>query len=456
MRFLARIAFVAALLAPAFALAQTAPIAGDWYGALNTGATVPIVVHIKPDGTATIVSPTQSAQGMPGAVTLIDGKARIVLTTPPVVVEGALSADGQTLSTTWRQGGASLPLLLSRNAPVAVAAPNRPQTPKPPFPYRAEDVSFANPATDLKLSGTLTLPQGKGPFPAVLLITGSGAQDRDETIFDHKPFLLIADRLTRRGVAVLRLDDRGVGGSQAPAPGATMDDAARDVAASLTWLRARDDIAAGHVGVLGHSEGGSLAIRTAAHDPTLAFVVLMAAPGVSGERLINEQLGLMLKASGAPEAEIAKATALQSQLMAAVATSLSDAEALAALNAVYDKTGMPADAPARRQLPRLLNPHYRSFVRFDPAADLSLIKAPVLAIGGAKDLQVPAATNLTAIKAALPRGIETTVRELPNLNHLFQTAQTGLIDEYGQIEETLAPAALNLIVDWTVAHAVKP
>lgn len=453
MRFLARAAFTASLSLPAIAHAQTGPIAGDWYGTLNAGVKVPLVFHVKPDGAAGFDSPSQNAKGLPATATFDNGKARIALTAPAAAFEGQLSADGKTLTGAWLQGGARLPLILTKDAPLAIAAPKRPQTPKPPFPYRAEDVAFANPSTGLKLAGTLTLPPGAGPFPVALMITGSGAQDRDETIFDHKPFLLIADRLTRRGVAVLRLDDRGVGGSQAAAPGATLSDAAGDVAASLAWLRARPEIDPARVGLIGHSEGGSLAIETAAHDPKIAFVVLMAAPGVAGGRLITDQVGALMKASGAPGAQVAVATDRQAQIMAAVASPLNDAETLAALNAIYDKAGLPTDAPRRGALPGLLNPHYRSFVRYDPTSDLAAVKAPVLAIGGSKDLQVPAGENLAAIKAALPAATETTVRELPGLNHLFQTARTGLPDEYGALEETLAPSALDLIVDWTAAHA---
>ncbi len=456
MRFLPHAVIAAALLAPAVAAAQVGPIAGDWYGTLKTpGPSLPIVFHIKPDGAATLDSPVQHAMGLAATATVADGKVRVALQAMPAAFEGALSPDGKTLNGQWTQGGGALPLVMSRAAPAAAPTPNRPQTPQPPFPYRAEDVTYVNPTSGLKLAGTLTLPQGSGPFPAILLITGSGTQDRDETVFDHKPFLLIADALTRRGVAVLRVDDRGAGGSAPPLHSPTLDEDAGDIAASLAWLRARPEIDKARVGLLGHSEGGSLATKVAAHDPKVAFVVLMSAPGLNGGALIVDQLGAILAASGAGEAEIKAAVSVERDLIDIAASPQAPADALPAMNAVLDRQGLPADAQPRRELPVMLSAHYRDFVRYDPKADLARIRAPVLAIGGGKDTQVRAALNLPAIKAALPASTDVTVRELPGLNHMLQTAGTGLVAEYGQIEETMAPVALATIVDWTVAHAAK-
>lgn len=457
MRFLPRAAVAAALFAPAVASAQVAPVAGDWYGGLAIGGgQLPLVFHVKADGTATLDSPAQNARGLPASVVVMGGKVRLALGSTAAAFEGTLSPDGKTLTGQWTQGGASAPLIMSRTPPAAPAGPNRPQTPKPPFPYKAEDVTYANPVSGLKLAGTLTVPQGAGPFPAVLLITGSGAQDRDETLYGHKPFLLIADALTRKGVAVLRVDDRGVGGSAAfPGP-ATLDDDAGDVAAGLAWLRARPEIDKARVGLLGHSEGGSVAMRAAAGDPKVAFVVLMSAPGGTGAKLIVEQVEAILKASGATDAQIQTSTTTQRVLLEIVGSPQEPATALPAMNALLDRQGVPADAASRRQLPVMLSAHYRSMVRFDPAPYLAKIRAPVLAIGGDKDLQVPAGPNLAAIKAGLPAGTDATTKTLPGLNHLLQTARIGLPGEYASIEETMAPAALAAIVDWTIAHATKP
>lgn len=453
MRFLSCAAFATALLAPAVAMAQAAPIVGDWSGVLETpSGKLPLAFHIQSDGAATLDSPAQKAMGLPARAVFADGKARVDMAIGGGSFEGALSADGKTLNGQWRQGASSLPLVVTRTS-TTVTAISRPQTPKPPFPYRAQDVSYANPASGLSMAGTLTLPPGPGPFPAALLITGSGAQDRDETIFDHKPFALIADALTRRGVAVLRVDDRGVGGSAPFAASPTLADQASDVAAGLAWLRARSEIDKTRVGLLGHSEGGTLAIQTAAADPKVAFVVLLAAPGIRGGDLIVDQLGATLKAAGAPAELVAQAQAGQREVIDIAVSAREPAEAMQALIAMLDRHAVPPDAPQRREIGAVLSPHYRAMARFDPRADLARIRAPVLALNGGKDTQVPAARNLAAIKAALPTGTDATVQELPGLNHLFQTAGTGLLGEYAVIEETMAPTALALIADWTAAHA---
>lgn len=452
MRYPSCVALVATLLAPAVALAQAEPIAGRWSGVLDTpSGKLPLLFHIKPDGSATLDSPAQKAVGRPARATFNDGKARLELAIGAASFEGALSADGKTLQGQWRQGGGSAPLIMTRTAaPRAQIA--RPQTPKPPFPYRAQDVTYRNPASGLDLAGTLTLPPGAGPFAAALLITGSGPQDRDETIFGHKPFLLIADALTRRGVAVLRVDDRGVGGSAAgDAAKATTADFATDVEAGVAFLRGRPDIDPARIGLIGHSEGGMIGPMVAAGDPRIAFVVLLAGPGVDGRRLLLSQGEALERAAGASDAAVRAASAQRGSWFDAVLTEPDDAKAQAKLTALLDAQKIPP--AARPQVLGLTAPWWRYALAFQPARYLKDVRAPVLAVGGGKDLQVPAAENLAAIKAALPAGTEAEIRALPGLNHLLQTARTGVVAEYGQIEETLAPAALDLIVDWTVRHA---
>jgi pimeloyl-ACP methyl ester carboxylesterase len=454
MRFLPRAVFAAALLAPVVAAAQVAPILGDWYGTLivPNGMKLPLVFHIKPDGSATLDSPNQMAKDMPATATLAGGKMTLTLTVAPVGFEGAVSADGQSLQGQWLQGGGALPLTMSRIAPVL----NRPQTPKPPFPYRAEEVSYRNPASGLKLAGTLTLPEGPGPFPAVVLITGSGTQDRDETIFGHKPFLVIADALTRKGVAVLRVDDRGAGGSEKGDPDAAGIPAfATDVAAGLAFLRGRQDIDAARIGLLGHSEGGQVAPLVAAEDPRIAFLVLMAAPGVRGSTLMLAQNRAIYAANGLPDDQVEIMVKNRAAWFEAARAAKDTDDARARLTAVLDRQGLPATSPERKGAMALASPGFRYFLSANPADVLAKVKVPVLAIGGSKDLQVDAKANLSAIKTALAGDQDVTTREFPGLNHLFQTAGTGLIVEYGQIEETIAPAALSTIVDWTVAHAAK-
>jgi pimeloyl-ACP methyl ester carboxylesterase len=454
MRFLPRAVVAAALFAPAIASAQVGPIAGDWYGALVIpgGPKLPLVFHIKPDGSATLDSPNQMAKGLPATATLANGKMTLALSAMPAGFEGTLSADGQSLQGAWTQGGGVLPLTMSRKAPVA----NRPQTPKPPFPYRAEDVSYRNPVSGLTLAGTLTLPEGPGPFPAVVLITGSGRQDRDETIFDHKPFLVIADALTRKGVAVLRVDDRGVGGSDKGDPAtAAIPGFATDVTAGVAFLRARADIDPARIGLLGHSEGGEIAPLVAAEDPRIAFLVLMAAPGVDGAALLVAQNRALFVASGLPDDQVDILVKNRAERFAAARDAQDPDDARRRLTEVLNRQGLPATSPERTATLGLATPGMLYFLKTDPADALSRIKVPVLAIGGSKDLQVDAKTNLAAIRKALAGDADVTVKELPGLNHLFQTAGTGLVSEYTQIEETIAPVALATLVDWTVAHAVK-
>jgi len=457
MRFLRSAALAAALLvAPAVASAQVEPIVGDWYGTLAVGPTkLPLVFHVKADGSGSVDSPAQQALGLPATASFADGKARLVLTVPAAVFEGQLSADGKSLAGQWLQGGASLPLSMGRTPPVVVPA-NRPQTPKPPFPYRAEEVSYVNPASGLTLAGTLTLPPGQGPFPVAVLITGSGPQDRDETLFEHKPFLVLADALTRKGVAVLRVDDRSVGGSQAgDLRSATTADFATDVEAGVAFLRGRKDIDPARVGLIGHSEGGLIAPIVAAKDPKIAFVVLMAGTGLPGGEVLKTQSRDIALANGVPAAKAEE----QAQLVAAANTVvLGEADpgkVKPRVVALFVEKGAPASM-AEIQGRLFSSTWYKAFLNLDPATYLRQVRAPVLAVNGEKDLQVSAAENLPAIKAALAGDKDVTILALPGLNHLFQTAGTGSPLEYAQIEETIAPSALATIVDWTVARAAAP
>lgn len=453
MRFLPRAAFVAALLAPAIALAQVAPIAGDWYGTLDVGVKLPLVFHFQADGTASVDSPAQKAAGLKATAALTGHQLTVTLTMPAASFEGAVAADGKSIVGEWVQNGGRLPLRLERT-PRPIVAPRRPQTPKPPFPYRAEDASYTNPDSGLILAGTLTLPPGDGPFPVALLITGSGPQDRDETLFDHKPFLVLADALTRRGVAVLRVDDRGVGGSQAGdlAKATTLDFAA-DVAAGVAYLRGRKDIDPARVGLIGHSEGGVIAPLVAAKDPRIAFVVLMAGTGVPGDQVLPRQYHDIHVASGAGEKAATQQAKLIETANAIIRAEADEAKAKPQLLKLFSEGANPQAAEG---LTALLNSAwYRGFLTVDPAQTLAQVRAPVLAVNGSKDVQVSAAVNIPAIKAALAGNADVTAVVLPELNHLFQTARTGAPAEYAAIEETIAPVALSTIVDWTVAHAAK-
>ena len=384
---------------------------------------------------------------------------------------GKLGPDGK-LTGSWKQGGANLPLVLEKVAAGAAAAlppeQRRPQTPKPPFPYDVREAAFRNTNDGVDLAGTLTLPQGAGPWPAVVLVSGSGQQDRDETLMDHKPFLVLADALSRAGIAVLRYDDRGVGGSGGDPTKATSVDFARDAEAAIEWLKERPDIDPARIGVVGHSEGGLIAALLAARRTDLAGIVMLAGTGVDGGRILVSQGELVLKSEGLGDADqIRRSRVMQEAMIDAVRGSdeSTDPAALAAqagariradLADEIDKADevdeAQLDAAVADGLRRLTAPWFRFFIGHDPATALAKITCPVLAIIGEKDVQVDPALNLPAIRQALAAGGNTdaTVEEIPGLNHLFQTCTTGAVSEYDRIEETLAPVAIATVRDWLV------
>jgi hypothetical protein len=296
------------------------------------------------------------------------------------------------------------------------------------------------------LDGTLTIPEGTGPFPAVVLISGSGPQNRDEEIFGHKPFLVLADHLTRGGIAVLRYDDRGVGQSKGDFASATSEDFAADAWAVWQALSARPEIDAKRVGLLGHSEGGLIAPMLAAAHPEIAFIVLVGGPGVTGEQILLKQAELIATAMGAPPAAVAANAAVQRQVFAILKEETSQARIEERIGAIPVGSKEASAALVKQSA----SPWMRFFVRYDPAAALRKVRCPVLAIGAERDLQVAPDQNLPAIEAALKAGgnADVTITRLPGLNHLLQPAKTGLPAEYAQIETTVAPAALDAITAW--------
>jgi pimeloyl-ACP methyl ester carboxylesterase len=357
------------------------------------------------------------------------------------VFDARWNGDLQVWQGVWRQGGRNTPLALRRGTlELPVRAP-RPQRPLPPFPYRQEEVRFQS--AGASLAGTLTLPEGEGPFPAVVLIAGSGPHTRNERILDHQPFLVLADDLTRRGVAVLRYDKRGVGGSIGDYHAATTRDFADDAEAALALLRARRDIDARKIGLVGHSEGAMIAPMIAAEDPKVAFLALLAPPAVTGEAILLEQDRLIRIASGQDPVQ-ARASAQGQRRLYDLIVAGADARQLRAAQ------GLPPGLEATDQPSSLLNqlPWMKYFLAYDPAPALRQLRIPVLALVGSKDLQVPPELDLAPLKAALAGDAEAKVVELPGLNHLFQTAATGSPAEYGRIEETFAPVALQALGDW--------
>jgi uncharacterized protein len=440
--------------APEESSARPSDIAGDWIGTLETGAIqLRTVLHITSttEGLkATIDSPDQNAFGLLVSSVQLSGFS-VVLESEKLnaVYEGRISADLSTLNGTWKQGVLERPLVFRRVKEKAELEPrSRPQDPKKPYPYREEDVSYANTAQGNKLAATLTIPPGKGPFPAVVLITGSGPQDRDETLMGHRPFLVLSDYLTRSGIAVLRADDRGVGKSTGEFSGATTADFATDTEAGIAYLKTRLEVNPKLIGLIGHSEGGIIAPMIAARNPDVAFVVMLAGTGVPGEEIVVRQAELLSEAAGMSHEGAMKAREKQRKILGIVKENGDDALTEKQLR---EELGGEMSSAQIGALIRQLNIRWlRFFITYDPAEALRKVTCPVLALNGEKDMQVPPGQNLPAIRKALEaagnKNFE--IDELPGLNHLFQTAKTGAPSEYAEIQETISPLALKKIVDW--------
>lgn len=466
---------LALLGAPVGGCAQThdTRFTGDWSGALDVpGRTLRIAFHVERTDTAytaTLDSPDQGAFGIRvGSVQAVGDTLRLLLPALTARYEGVL--DGDTIRGAWTQGGASFDLDIGRmTEPLETG---KPQDPTPPYPYDTVAVRIPNPGAGIELAGTLTVPDGDGPFPAALLISGSGPQDRDEFLMGHRPFLVLADYLTRQGVSVLRLDDRGVSGSTGDFATATTEDFAADMTAAVRWLEARPETDPAAVGLIGHSEGGLVAPRVsnaadrAGRDDLVDWMVLLAGPGIPGDSLIRLQMARILEAGGMPEDRVARRVAQQKALQEAVRTAESDAEAVRRIDAALRDaiadltpaerarsgitTPVQLDSMIARSTRQLLSPWYRYFMAYDPRPDLRALDTPTLALFGSLDLQVPAPENAAALREAFqasdaPRW---DVRVLPGLNHLFQHAETGTPDEYSRIEETFAPEAMDAIAGW--------
>ena len=427
--------------------------AGEWAGRIGIpGAPLEIGIRLRAENGGLhgeIDIPAQAIKAMPLSDVLLEGR-ELSFRLPDVGGDawfrGTFETDGKSIPGAFTQFGQSFPLVL-RPGPVA----GRPQEPKPPFPYRAEDVKY--PGQGVDLAGTLTIPQGPGPFTAVLLLTGSGAQNRDEELFGHKPFLLLADLLTRAGYAVLRVDDRGIGGSTGSLYDSDYDQLTGDAVAGVEFLRGRSEINRDKIGVLGHSEGGYLVPLVAQRTP-VAFAIMMAGPAAPGEEVLVTQNQLLLQAAGAPPEVVSNQIAYVRTLVALLrAEDYQRARAIAVRQLVSQATGLPPEqqpAPEQieAQVAATVNPYYRSWAIHDPAPALQALRVPVLAFFGGADLQVPAGQNEPLMRSLLSGAPDATVRTLPGLNHLMQPAGNGGLDEYATIDTTIDPSALELVRSW--------
>ncbi|MEA2602124.1 MAG: uncharacterized protein QOF89_3116 [Acidobacteriota bacterium] len=467
------------ILAPGFARAADAPdpvrAAGHWEGEIDLpqdAGKIQVMIDLVRNGgswTGTIDIPMQGAKGLPLEDIALDGdKVHFKIKDIP----GAPTFDGtltsgppQIIQGTFVQGGASLPFRLGREP---VAKPVRLQEPKPPFPYTAEEVTYAN--GDVKLAGTLTIPPGDGPFPAVVMITGSGAQDRDESVFGHKPFLILADHLSRHGIAVLRADDRGVGGSTGSVPSSTTADFAQDALAGVRFLKTHAKIAKDRIGLMGHSEGGVVAPLAASQSSGVAFIVMLSGTGVPGSDVLLLQVERMSHADGTPEDRIQKQLAVIRRMTDVLRTEQDPTAREAKLReaAREDAATMTPDALKQaggvdgvidRDVRFFGSPWFRYFLTYDPRPALRKVKVPVLAVNGELDLQVIADQNLPEIGKALKEAgnRDVTLKRLPGINHALQPgAKTGSPEEYAKSEITVAPVVLDTVTQWITERFVTP
>jgi fermentation-respiration switch protein FrsA (DUF1100 family) len=345
---------------------------------------------------------------------------------------------------------------------------NRPQNPKKPYPYKEDEVIVINKGADVTLAGTFTYPEKGDNFPTIVLITGSGPQDRDEAIMGHRPFLVLSDYLTRHGIAVLRCDDRGIGKSTGNFGTATTKDFVTDALACVEYLKTRKEVDKKHIGLIGHSEGGIIAPMAAMKSKDVSFIVLMAGTGLNGRKILELQSRLIAKAEGESDENINKMMEINTKLYDIAIQEKDSSRAEAKIHKVLDDfystmpdsvKNSPENSKERlyAQTKTLLSPWFRFFLSYEPKENLSKLKIPVLAVNGEHDLQVPPKENLAAIESALKTAGNKNYKvvEIPKLNHLFQTSVTGSPTEYSKIEETIAPIALSTISDWILMVTKK-
>jgi pimeloyl-ACP methyl ester carboxylesterase len=449
-----------------FAAAAPGDMTGEliWYGVLKTPVgdfRMTYEVVYKADGSRAALATSIDQNGMYIPVdefSLDNGTARFVIKAANAVIEGPINADDLTIDARFKQGSSDIPIVLKKVDEIPVAP--RPQEPVKPYPYREEAVVFENPGCGVKLSGTLTLPESKGPHPAVLLVAGSGPLDRNEKAFCHKPFLVLADYLTRNGFAVLRYDKRGVYRSTGSLHSTTTSDYAGDALAGIRYLKSRSDIDPGKVGLIGHSEGALIAVMLASRHPDVDFIVMLAGPGVDNCECISLQNCAIARVNGMSEADVAIFYDWIKRYHLILKEEKNDDIAQEKLLRLFDtmteeeKRVVPTKKSA---IHGDLSPWFREFIAGDPRPDLRKITCPVLALNGEKDVQVPPRENLRGIEECLKEAGNTrfTVKEMPNLNHAFQTAQTGAVKEYKEIEETMSPLALETIGQWMKDQAAR-
>ncbi|MBF4486480.1 MULTISPECIES: S9 family peptidase [unclassified Flavobacterium] len=431
-------------------------ISGKWNGVLKVQGTqlrVSFNVNKTENGyKATMDSPDQKVTGIPLEKTTFENSIlKLEIPSAQISYLGTLNKDNIIVGT-FTQGGQSFEMNLSKEE-IQKQVFARPQEPQKPFPYYTEEVKFVNKTDHVTLAGTLSLPKKEGNFPAVILITGSGKQNRDEEMLRHKPFLVLSDYLTKKGIAILRFDDRGAGESTGDYTKASTIDFTRDVQAGVDYLKTRKEINKSKIGLIGHSEGGVIAPIIAGNSKDIDFIVLLAAPGLRGDKLLLLQKEILERQFGVPENDIHKGQGIFKGAYEIVLASAANDEKLKINLSNYAQSKLD-DKTAKSFTEQITNVWWYNFLRIDPAIALAKVKCPVLALNGSKDLQVPATVNLEAIKKALIKAgnKNVTIKELPDLNHLFQECKTGSPMEYDTIEQTFSPIALEEISNWLLVQ----
>lgn len=445
-------------------LAQENTITGKWSGKLQLpGMKLEMIFKITRVENGTLEGkldvPQQGAVNLPAEETKFINDS-LIIEIPRIsgTYSGKMfSAD--SITGKWEQGGLSIDLNLKRTGDIKPL--KRPQTPIPPFPYLSEEVEYTNPVSTLKLAGTLTIPKNARNCPAVVMITGSGAEDRDETVFGHKPFAVIADYLSRNGIAVLRADDRGVGGSEGDVSSSTSQDFATDALAGVQFLKNKKEIDSKKIGLIGHSEGGLIAPIAANESSDVAFIVLMAGLGTPGEQILYEQSELSMRASGMPEFAIEQTHFLQKTIIEVLKNEPDSTKASELLRknlsqGMYDTMNDNLKNALDQQIKSFNNTWFRFLLTYDPLPALKKVKCPVLAINGTKDVQVPV-SNLSEIYTAVSSGgnMQVDTVRFENHNHLFQICEAGAISEYSEIDQTIDPEVLKTMKDWILKTTSK-
>ncbi len=437
---------------------------GSWLGKVDLNSRLlRVVFNFRPSGDTLLVtldSPDQATKDLPVKRAWMIGDSVFI---DAAFVHGQYSGlmlKGDTaMEGLWTQGSFSTELAFKKLAGAFLL--RRPQEPRGPFPYKSEDLVFTNKQAGVELAGTLTIPEGQGPFPAVILVTGSGPQNRNEELFNHKPFWVIADFLTRNGIAVLRYDDRGTYKSKGNFKTATTFDFADDAEAGFNYLLSRSEIDHDKVGIAGHSEGGMIAPVIAARNNKVRFIILLAGPGLPGRMVITRQSSLISRSFGMSEGKIDTANAINDKIYDIVEAEPDSLIAAQKIRQVLIESVVQASDLTKEDKDKAIKnidqtirvvdrKWFRTFLMFDPAIYLSKVQCPVLAIAGSLDIQVSPDENLNAILDVMEKTGNKfyQIKKLPELNHLFQHAKTGLPAEYNHIEETFAPEALQIILDW--------